>query len=240
MSSVNRFFIEGTLQPGQTFQFDRDTAHQVRHVLRLRPGEPVILLDNSGFQFGGAISALDPVLVKLDSRESCPGEPRVDIHLFFGLLKGDKLDYVLEKGTELGVIHFHPMITVRCVARDPGESKLLRWERIVKEAAEQSGRGRLPRVDGVTSFNEACRQAAGIGLIPWEEERSGDLRVALAGAAETVSLFIGPEGGFDSGEIDFARQCGLKPVTLGTRILRADTASIASVTAVLFQLGQFG
>ena len=240
MSSVSRFFVSGTPKPGQVLSLDRETAHQVRHVLRLRKGEQVVLLDNSGYQYRAAVSGLEPVMVKVENREPCPGEPDVVIHLFLGLLKGDHLDYVLEKGTELGVGHFRPMLTARCVARDPGEAKLERWERIVKEAAEQSGRGRLPTVHGPVAFEEACRQAEGVGLIPWEEAKDGGLRSALTEGVEKVSLYIGPEGGFEVSEIETAQRSGLKVVTLGRRILRADTASLASVTAVLYQLGQLG
>jgi 16S rRNA (uracil1498-N3)-methyltransferase len=239
MSTINRFFVEESQVIGQPYCFGREYSHQIRSVLHLHQGEKVMILDNSGFEYSGVISNLEPVTVMVNNCAPCHSEPSVEIHLFFGLLKGDKIDDVFAKGTELGVGHFHPMMTTRCVARDPGPSKRTRWERIVKEAAEQSGRGRLPTIHDLSVFEDACKHVVGTGIIPWEEEEFSSVADSLPLNAKKVSIYIGPEGGFEEPEIVLARRHGIVSVTLGSRILRADTASLASVTAVMFYLGQF-
>jgi 16S rRNA (uracil1498-N3)-methyltransferase len=184
------------------------------------------------------------------------------------MLKGQRFEWILQKGTELGVSTFVPIETRRTVARPSArwDHKRSRWERIVREAAEQSGRGRLPRLADPIPFAEACREAAtcDLALIPWEGQggvprttgptRTTDAATAasprregqgLAGvlrasdvSPQSVALLIGPEGGLEEEEIDLARRTGLRAVTLGPRILRAETAALAAATIVLSELGE--
>jgi 16S rRNA (uracil1498-N3)-methyltransferase len=117
-------------------------------------------------------------------------------------------------------------------------NKLARWERIITEAAEQSHRGRLPELDAPISFEQALADAASadVALIPWEKETARTLRDVLPGTAAAVALFIGPEGGFEDGEIELAQRHGVQPITLGPRILRAETAAAAAALLVLYEL----
>jgi 16S rRNA (uracil1498-N3)-methyltransferase len=175
--------------------------------------------------------------------------------LYQGLLKGDKFEWVLQKGTELGIVEFVPMVSDRCVigsVDDVSKAKLERWQRIVLEAAEQSQRARLPKIQPPLLFAQACERArrADLALLFWEEEQKRGLRsmlvtspvsVSVHGKAEvirrpfSISIFIGPEGGFATREVDLARRYGIAPVSLGPRILRAETASLAAATMILYQ-----
>jgi len=162
-----------------------------------------------------------------------------------------KFEYVLQKCTELGVVEFVPLITERCVISDlnTAETKLGRWRWIIQEAAEQSRRGRLPSLRPSMLFPQACdqaRQRGGLALAPWEEEGQISLRQVLRTAPEghekswpplTISLFIGPEGGFSAAEVELARRYGLLPVTLGPRVLRAETAGLVAAAAILYDQG---
>ena len=151
---------------------------------------------------------------------------------------------------ELGLVEFVPVITDRCVMSSldaVGGEKLGRWRRIIAEAAEQSRRGRLPQLRPVTMFPQACElsRRADLSFVPWEEERTLSLRQLLRpGEGEgdsprpfSVNIFVGPEGGLTQAEIDQAKRFGIMPVTLGPRILRAETAGLVAATAVLYELG---
>jgi len=184
-------------------------------------------------------------------RRDGPPEPQARLILYQSLIKGDRFDWVLEKGTELGVARFVPLICQRgVVLRQPPErrGREQRWRRIITEAAEQCGRSVLPEISPVTELDQALDSASGLRLLPWEEERALGLRKVLrqARAAEktagppTVSLFVGPEGGFTRQEVERARARGVQVVSLGRRILRSETAGIAAAAAILYELGELG
>ncbi len=247
---MHRFFVSPELIEGSEVFFPSDLAHQLGRVLRLREGDRVLVLDNSGAEHVVELHSLAKRTAQGTIRETRPNrnEPRTHLSLFLGLLKGKKLDVVLQKGTELGVSRFVPVVTQRSVVNevsDLSEAKVDRWEAIVREAAEQSERGRLPEISEPLFFDVAlseARASAGLSLIPWEEGGT-PLRQLLRGAGEAtptrVNLFIGPEGGFAADEVLSARAYGVQPVTLGPRILRAETAAIAAAAAVLYEFGEW-
>jgi 16S rRNA (uracil1498-N3)-methyltransferase len=212
-------------------------------VLRLRVGDHVLLLDNSGREYEVELTALTATAaqgVLLASSEGA-GEPNVRLVLYQALIKGQRFDWVLEKGTELGVAGFVPVLSSRSLVRsaEASSARLERWRRVVVEAAEQSGRCRLPEISPPLPFDDACASAAGLRILPWEGERDvtlGDL-LAAHQAAAVVSLFIGPEGGFPLEEVRLARRLGVRTVSLGRRILRAETAAIVAAALVLHELG---
>ncbi len=243
---MHRFFV-----PPQTIK-DKHAAlrgavvHQIRDVLRMRAGDEVILLDNSGWAYHLELESVDPDLVRGRVREKwkLETEPRTKITLYQGMLKGQKFDWVLQKGTELGITSFVPVLAARCLVgsvNDVSESRLDRWQRIVLEAAEQAGRAVLPEMESALFFQHACQQVAehGLSLIPWEGEKSRGLREALANVprSRTINLFVGPEGGFTDEEIAMAKNFGIMPITLGPRIFRAETAGIVAASAILYELG---
>jgi 16S rRNA (uracil1498-N3)-methyltransferase len=260
---AGRFYVEGSaLAPGAEIELTPEIAHQARDVLRLVPGGTLHLLDGAGGEYHATVLAADRrhVVVRLGERvERVDAEPPVRLVLCQGVLKAAKFELVLQRCTELGVAAFVPLLTERAVAAadEASESKRRRWTKIVAEAMEQCGGTRLPELSAPRPLLHALASlppdSGSLALIPWEEERATSFRSALhaALAARTqpgasaapappgseVRLFIGPEGGFSAGEIALARRHGAIPVTLGRRILRAETAAIVAVTLALDALG---
>lgn len=237
-----RFFITDTPENG-LLTLRGENAHHAGRVLRLRAGETVTLCDGQGTDYGCTVESVAPdevVCRVLDARPS-ETEPKQRFTLFMALPKGDKMELIVQKAVELGVHTVVPYLSKNCVSRpDKPEKKLARWQKIANEAAGQCGRGRLPTVSAVVPFDEAIRQSAEheTRLFFYENEKQTGLRDALAGGVgSTVSLLIGPEGGFTPAEAEAARQAGLTSVSLGTRILRCETAPIAALAAVLYAGG---
>lgn len=250
---AGRFVVEGlTLQPESELELPQEVAHQARDVLRATPGDTLHLLDGAGGEYPAEVVALDRkrVIVRLGSRVEGHAEPSVRVVLGQGMLKAAKFEWVLQKCTELGVAAFMPLLTERAVAatEEAGEGKRRRWSRIVAEALEQCGGTRLPEISSPRPLMHALASLppGGLALIPWEEATALPLRAALQQSITAeggvshlseVRLFIGPEGGFSAGEIALAERAGAIPVTLGPRILRAETAAIVAVTLALDTLG---
>ena len=259
-SNTYRFFVETGALPGRDVEIDdSELAHQLGTVLRLRPGERVVLLDNSGWQFTLQLSAIERgrVAGTVERKELAGGEPRTKITLYAALMRPERFEWVLQKGTELGVSAFVPLICERSTIADAdalSEHKQERWRRIIREAAEQSRRGKLPRLAPAVLFPPACDQATkrGTALLLWEGAGVPSLRHVLHttvgraadGAPATppaqpfsVALFSGPEGGFSQQEFEAASRYGMIPVTLGPRTLRAETAPLAATSAILYDMG---
>src|SRR5947207_9059194 len=184
---MHRFFVAPELlrQTDDSISLPKDLAHQVRDVLHLQPGEQLILLDNSGDEVVATIvgTSKTGVDVRLLERRAGKSESNVRILLCQGLLKSARFEWVLEKGTEMGVAVFSPILCRRSMAglEDAGASKIQRWQRIIQEAAEQSGRARLPELWPIRPLMHALNDipAGAIALMPWEEERAITLRDAL-------------------------------------------------------------
>ncbi len=222
---MDRFFVEAEALKGETAELDRQLSHRLRHVLRLRPGDRVILLDGRGGDYEAVLEETEGAALRarIISRHEGPAEPDVRLTLYQSIVKGDRFDWVLEKGTELGVAKFVPLVSGRGVVR-PREGRverMERWRRIVREAAEQCGRSGLPEIATAASLNEALASAEGLLLLPWEGEHETSLRQVLREALEgekpkAVSLFIGPEGGFAPDEVQQAVQRGRADGFAGT------------------------
>lgn len=245
---MHHFFLTHTpITPGQPIDLT-PLAHQLRSVLRLSPGESILLLDNAGFAYPTEISRLDKNVAQGNvlSREAAGGEPPVALSLYLCALKADKFEWVLQKGVEMGVSRFVPVISSRTIVR-PAEKitrKYERWQAIIREAAEQCGRGRLPVLDDPLDWNAAIAEPSGLRLLPWE---AADVTSLALGAALTgvdspaaCSLLIGPEGGVDPAEAAQAVNAGWQAVTLGPRILRAETAALTAAGLILHRLGDLG
>jgi 16S rRNA (uracil1498-N3)-methyltransferase len=247
----HRFFLTpSSFAGGDRIRFNEAIAHQVRNVLRLRPGMRVTALDDAGLEYEVELVTVerDAVVGQVVTSRPARGEPGVAVTLYQSLLKGDRFEWVLQKGTEIGVAAFVPVISERTVRREAEqvEKKRARWERIIREAAEQSGRGRLPCLGPALDVDEVCAQAgseADLALMPWEEAEGLGLLTAVWNAnprPRRVALLIGPEGGFAAHEVAAARQAGILVVTLGTRILRAETAGVVAAAIALAGLGEMG
>jgi 16S rRNA (uracil1498-N3)-methyltransferase len=248
---MHRFFVPAELIQGNEVFFPTDLAYQLTRVLRLRQGDRVLVLDNSGLAREVEMHTIAKRSAQGTVRATHQGdtEPRTHLTLYAALLKGKKLDLVLQKGTELGIVRFVPVLTQRSVLGsldDLGDAKLDRWEAIIREAAEQSGRYFLPELSEPQLFDVSLGEArarGGLSLIPWDGEQTHSLREALsppdAPRPTRVNLFIGPEGGFEEDEVLNAQAYGAHPVTLGPRILRAETAALAAAAAILYELGDW-
>ena len=242
---MHRFFISEDCFTEGLVVIPRPLVHRLRHVLRMKAGGHIIVLDNSGWEYEVELRTvgagrLEGVVV---NRYTAAGEPQTRITLYQALLKGSKFETVMQKCTEVGVTGFGPLICERCVADEPARNRVSRWQRIIIEAAQQSGRGRIPVLYPVTRFREACKSAAGIAFIPWEgevERGIGDVlrRSPKAGSAQEVSIFVGPEGGFSASEVEFAQDCGIETVSLGYRVLRSETAGLVASAVTLYEFGE--
>jgi 16S rRNA (uracil1498-N3)-methyltransferase len=242
---MHRFFLPADWLAEGTVSITGTLVHQLRHVLRLGAGDHITVLDNSGWEYEVELQKVDSSKVegRVISKALAVAEPRTKITLYQALLKGSNFEFVLQKCTEIGVVSFVPVICERCVAGEPEGKRLSRWRNIIVEAAEQSRRGKLPVLHNPISFTKACRSASGISLLPWEGEKARSIGDALQGYHQTkeipeFSIFTGPEGGFSPQEIDIAQSCGVVPVSLGPRILRAETAGLVTVAVTLYEFGE--
>lgn len=225
---LHRFLVEtpGTFTPEQ--------EHQLRHVLRLRSGDRVLVFDGR--------APVDTLLEATADGWRAVGEcalapePRTRLIAYPALLQRDKYETVLQKLTELGVAEIVPVQCERSLVRAALDAqRLARWQSILREATEQCGRGRVPVLRGAQAFEHAVARAEGTVLIAHPHARERDLRAALADRPAAVSLFTGPEGGFGDDEIALAARA--QTVTLGPRILRAETAAPVLAALVLYELG---
>jgi len=259
---MHRFFVSPDQLEDDKVTITGPAAHHIRDVLRLGPGASIVVLDNSGWERGVEILEVgrEQVVGRVLSKTLATGEPRTKVSLFQGVLKGSHFELMLQKGTELGIVEFVPIISQRCViaSLDDVNKRMERWQRIVQEAAEQSRRGRLPGLEPAMLFSQACERAkrtGGLSLMPWEEEKRVNLKLVFGKAGKetrksttpsfpskpfSVNLFIGPEGGFTFEEVILAQRYGIVPITLGPRILRAETAGLVAAAAILYELGDLG
>jgi 16S rRNA (uracil1498-N3)-methyltransferase len=248
---VRRFFLDVRVPEGQAnVDLPGADAHHLRDVLRARPGDAVSVCDADGTELDCTVEAFEPDRVRLHVRARRPAdtEPPYDAVVLQALVKGERMDWLVQKSVELGAARIVPFAAARSVVRlSPGEGpkKAERWGRIAEEAAKQCGRARIPPVLPPVPFAEALRlcAAADIAFLPWEGERRTDLaylahdpaaRAALenarrAGRRPTLAFLVGPEGGFDAGEVAAAVAAGLRTITLGRRILRSETAAPAAL-----------
>lgn len=245
---VLRALAESAPLPGSELALPDDIARQARDVLRLRVGDVITLLDGAGGAYEAAITRVSrrEALVELGPRHEGPPNPEPPITLCLGMLKAARLEFVLQKGTELGVAAFQPLVTERAVAvaDELSGAKRRRYERILVEALEQCGGAWTPELREPLPLAAALAAvpAGALPLIPWEEAAGQPLGAALRRERETrtvegVWLFIGPEGGFSTVEVALAERHGARAVTLGRRILRAETAALVATTLTLDALG---
>jgi 16S rRNA (uracil1498-N3)-methyltransferase len=257
---MNRAFVEG-LRAGRLVLEQRHLAR----VLRVRPGDEVVLFDGQGREAGARVVVVDGELLTMDVGEPRVGVGAAPIALIVALLKGDRMDWVVQKATELGVARISPIAAAHSVVRLAGDratARTERWAKIAREAARQCGRADAPLVDPVAEPAAAFHQAVGTRLILHETERAVSLREALARAYDSpsrispdmiethpplqgrgelsVALAIGPEGGFTEEEVVAAQAAGFVACGFGPRILRAETAALAALAAVAFAVGELG
>jgi 16S rRNA (uracil1498-N3)-methyltransferase len=230
---------------GGRFFLEPDESRHLAVVLRKKPGDAVELFDGADRSFRAVLEAVSPERVegRILSSSAAP-LLSYRLRLFQGLPKGDKMDFILEKMTELGAAEVVPVVTERSVLRLPPDrlpGRLERWRKILLAAAKQCGQSRVPAVSEPVDFRAALSLCGPGSLIlfPWEgEERLGLKQVLQEERPAAVDLFIGPEGGFSPKEAELARERGARLVTLGPLVLRTETAGLMAASALLYELGQ--
>jgi len=239
--STHRFFLPPASFSAGEVQFGQEATHQIVRVLRLRRHDEVIALDGTGMEYVVRLEELQPTVTgSISERRANQAEPRTHVTLYLGMLKAAKFELVLQKGTEIGVSRFVPILTERAVAAEPAAARQRRFDTIVSEAAEQSGRGRIPEVGTPLAFGDALTQATGIKILLWEDEHTTGLGDIPLEVGAPVNLFIGPEGGFSITEVALARDAGAAVASLGRRILRAETAAMVVAALVLAGVAELG
>ena len=241
---MQRFLVNRQCIDHESVTIEGDIVHQIRNVLRLQSGERIVVFDNDGLEYMIILDKVEKDQVKgtiCNTRQVA--EPDVNITLYQALLKSDHFEFVLQKCTEIGVSVFVPIVCERCVARKPSTNKIQRWEKVIKEATEQSGRGMMPVLKPTLSFEDACHSAEGLSLIAGIGSDSLKLSKALRpntfqNSLSIVNIFIGPEGGFTSEEEELAQRSSMNKIRLGPRVLRAETAGLVAATAILYEYGE--
>ena len=240
-----RFFLPTGTVVGDTLTLTGEPAAHAR-VLRLRPGDSVIVADGQDTDYPCTVVEAGPdrlVLTVLERRPST-SEPRLQVTVYMAYAKSDKLEHVIQKATELGAAEIVAFPSARCVSRPDGKSlgkKLERWQKIAASAAEQSGRGRIPTVRTAASLEEAVAEAAAkdFSAFLYENEQETTFRSRIgSGNFTTAAIMTGPEGGFEPSEVQAAAQAGMFVCTLGPRILRCETAPLCALTALMFACGE--
>ena len=239
--TLRRFVIPPDAIADDRVIFRGGEARHAATVLRLRPGDRVIAVDGSGSE---RVVELITVSVReivgrvIETRRSPPR--RIGVSLLQGLPKGSKMDDIVRMGTELGVTAFVPVLAKRSVGREAGGGRAERWRRIAVAASKQSGRADVPVVRDPEPLGAALGQlpAGTLLLVLWEEERTRAIAAALRGQSHPahVALLIGPEGGLDEEEVRQARDHGGISVTLGPLVLRTETAGVAALAMILYEL----
>lgn len=227
---THRFFVPAV--PADDAILDGDQARQIATVLRLTPGEHIILVAG-GLEHEVAIAtvAARRVTGRVVARRAVLTEPPIRLTLALPLLKGDRSEEIIEAASQLGVARFVPFVSARSVVRDLSTAKLERWRRIARESAETARRRGSPAVEPAVAWTALADRLEGTVLLCWEEAPEPHLGTVIVSGA--CSLVIGPEGGLGAGEVDALLRRGARAVSLGPRNLRAETAAIAAVALLV-------
>ena len=245
-----RFFINSDDIFDDNINIKGDDYNHIKKVLRLKCGETITLSDGTGNEYVAKIENFGDGFVHTKIVESYKNttEPPIRVTLYQGLPKSDKMDFIIQKSVELGISKIVPVLTERTVVKIDSEKdarkKCERWNRISQEAAKQSNRGIIPKIELPINFKTAIKQVdkESLSLIPYEKESRNSLKQILKSKEniKDISVFIGPEGGFSEQEIEEAVSLGINSVTLGPRILRTETAGITVLSILMYELGDVG
>ena len=238
------FFTENEIN-SDNYIINGENARHIAKSLRLRQGVDLSLLTPEKIQLDCVITAVnsDSVEVAVSSRKQCGNEPDVEITLYQALPKGEKMEYIVQKCVELGISKIVPVISARCISRPDEKSlakKQVRWQKIAREAAQQSRRGIIPEIMPAVSFKEAARLCSQNELNIIFYELGGDsVKKLINNKPTSIGIFIGSEGGFEEVEVELIKQNGGVAATLGKRILRAETAPLAALSIIMYETGNF-
>ena len=241
-----RFYVSKEQITDDKVYIDGTDVNHIKNVLRLEKGDWIIACDKEGMDYVSRISDIssERVVLNIEKVQDSDTELPCKIVLFQGLPKKDKMEFIIQKAVELGVSKIVPVAMKRCVVKlddKKADKKAKRWQTIAEAAAKQSGRGIIPEVTNPVSIKEAFDIACGLeyNMIPYELqdgiEKSREI-VKEGCTKKSVVIFIGPEGGFEKDEVEEAVSRGIKPISLGKRILRTETAGIAVVSIMMFEM----
>ena len=243
-----RFYVPQPRIEQGMLKVEGEEVKHIRKVLRLKKGDEITVFDGLGKEFEGTLvqEGLSSVVIRIQNVYSSKKDSPLEVTLAQSLLKGEKMDYLIQKATELGVKEIIPFLSSRSVPLLERSRRLKRhhrWERIAIEASKQCGRGVVPKIEFLQDYSDMLRTAASnaLRLIFWEKEGI-KLKEILERSKERKKIFfvIGPEGGFSQGEIEAGKGAGFIPVTLGRRILRAETASLCFLSILQYEQGDIG
>lgn len=245
---MHRFFVNKEQIHGDIIEIvGKDTNH-IKDVLRLKP-EDIIEISSEGKVYICKIIKFNnkKVFTKIIKSFQGKNEPPIHIALYQGIAKGDKMDYLIQKVTEIGVKEIYPIITNRTVVKIKNkkkeQSKLDRWKAVAEEAAKQSKRDFIPKVQNIMNFKEMLDKLEGERniIVPYEMEKNISFKNILNNIeGKMINLIIGPEGGFEEEEIQLLKSVGGQSITLGPRILRTETAGLVASAIMLYELGDLG
>ncbi len=243
-----RFYVPQPRIEKGMLRIEGDEVRHIRRVLRLRTGDEIIVFDGSAKEYEGMIVEDRPssVVIRIQNILSSKKESPLEITLAQSVLKGEKMDYLIQKATELGVKEIIPFFSSRSIPileKSKSLRRHRRWERIAIEASKQSGRGVIPKIEPLQDYSEMLQNIPPdfLRLILWEKE-GARLKEVLAGLKEKIKIFfiVGPEGGLSQEEVDLAKEKGFIPITLGKRILRSETASLSLLSILQYDWGDMG
>jgi len=238
---MRRFYIDQGLIAGNHVTLSELESRHIATVLRLKPHAPVELFDGTGMVYQGRLETVSKkgVTVQILSRRNEPQPAAPQLMLFQGLLKGNKMDLLLQKATEMGVHCLQPLLTRYSDVRGSSTINLERWNRIMLEACKQSGRTRPMTIEPPRDLSSLSFADFGPKIAFWENEQTVSLEANHLSGPGQIALLLGPEGGFHGQEIELVRAQGFVTVSLGTNILRAETAALAAVAIVQYLAGSF-
>ncbi len=243
-----RFYVPQPWIENGMLKIEGDEVKHIRKVLRLKTGDGIVVFDGLGKELEGTIveERLSSVVIRIQNIFSSERDSPLEVTLAQSLLKGEKMDYLIQKATELGVKEIIPFFSSRSVPFLEKSRRLkrhYRWEKIAVEASKQCGRGVVPKIESLQDYSDMLQMASteDLRLILWEREGI-KLKEVLERSKEKRKIFfiIGPEGGFNQLEVDEAKKAGFTPVTLGRRILRAETASLCFLSILQYERGDIG
>lgn len=239
--TIHRFYVQVSFVNNRIV-LPKEQSQQITKVLRLKKGDTIVVFDGKGMEYTVQLDVMvsNGVGGFIVQKQHSVTEPATSVTLYQALTSRDKFGTILQKCTEIGIASFVPVETKRSLLKrkDIKAEKLLRWQRIVQEASEQSERGSVPVVNEPLFFEDALKRAGtdGVSLVAWEDEQVQSLQdlCATIPSQTPIALFIGPEGGFEEKEIEQAHLLGAKTISLGPRILRTETAAIVASSLILF------
>jgi len=239
---MSRFFVQPEDIEGDLVTIYEEDANHIKNVLRLNEGDMITVCALNSIDYKCKIEAIrkDSVKASVVSQEKNLNETNIKVTLFQALPKSDKMEFIIQKAVELGVHRIVPISTNRTIVKvsSRSEKKLERWNKISEAAAKQSKRGFIPSIGKVVALEEAIKESKNfdLNIMAYELEKDNKIKGILSGfEGKSVSIFIGPEGGFSQTEVKQATDYGIKPVTLGRRVLRTETAGLIALSITMYE-----